>query len=56
MALPTIQREMHVEEARLQWVVCAFPLSSVSCQLLAKYPTGVSLISDINEYRDAYCL
>ena len=31
MALPTIQKELHVDEARLQWIVCAFPLSSVSC-------------------------
>lgn len=30
IALPTIQKEMQVREAQLQWVVSAFPLSNVS--------------------------
>ena len=30
VALPTIQREMHLKEEQLQWIVSAYPLSSVS--------------------------
>ncbi|KAF8149117.1 major facilitator superfamily domain-containing protein [Crassisporium funariophilum] len=33
IALPTIQREMHLQEAQLQWIVSAYPLSS-GCLLL----------------------
>ncbi|TFK24819.1 efflux protein [Coprinopsis marcescibilis] len=34
IALPTIGRELHLEEAELQWLVSAYPLSS-GCLLLA---------------------
>jgi len=30
IALPTIQKEMHLKEAQLQWIVSVYPLSSVS--------------------------
>ena len=30
IALPTIQKEMNLEPVQAQWVVCAYPLSSVS--------------------------
>jgi hypothetical protein len=55
MALPTIGKEMQVEEARLQWIISAFPLSSVSRHRL-KQTTTVPLTSVIDEYRVAYYL
>jgi len=30
IALPTVQKEMKLEPAQVQWVVAAYPLSSVS--------------------------
>lgn len=39
IALPTIQKEMNLEPAQLQWIMAAYPLSSVSkalCRLAQK--------------------
>jgi hypothetical protein len=58
ISLPTLQKEMKLEPAQLQWVMAAYPLSSVSCPILvrglATWPTASNFFISCPYHTESY--